>query len=179
MSRLQLLSPDEWRQKISGLIDPAERHELRPREEIRRMCIRFVSLLPSLFGDQLDRKTMWSRIATGLDSAFAKTPGDDVEFFMQSVLTHICADADKASKSDELLLLIRELEAWSSGERQAWITYFHTHLIPIVAQSRNQRSVTQQRTRRKTEYPQVDRSSDFLATSEEDELLKEGEGEDA
>lgn len=130
------LSTEEFRRKLAGLIDPQESQSPERRQELKDLSIRFAAALPEVFGDELDRVTMWDRIGTGLQAAFAKTAGDDHEFFIQQVLEHIKAEASKASMNEPIGQVIATLGEWSSSDRQAWITYFSTHLIPVLVHAR-------------------------------------------
>jgi hypothetical protein len=129
------LTTEQFRQKLAGLIDPQSQTPQR-REELKALAVQFAGCLPTMFGDNLDRKTLWDRIGTGLQSAFAKTAGDDHEFFIQQVLEHIKSEPSKASSNLQLADVIATLDEWSASDRQAWITYFHTHLIPILVHAR-------------------------------------------
>lgn len=130
------LTTEQFRQKLAGLIDPQETQTPERRQELKDVSIKFAAALPEVFGDDLDRVTMWNRIGTGLQAAFAKTAGDDHEFFVQQVLEHIKAEPSKASVCQAIGDVIVTLGEWSSSDRQAWITYFNTHLIPILVHAR-------------------------------------------
>ena len=130
------LTTEEFRQKLAGLIDPQENQTSDRRAELKEVSIMFAACLPEMFGDELDRKTLWNRIGTGIQTAFAKTAGDDHEFFIQQVLEHIKAEPAKASVNTTLAEVIARLGEWPSSDRQAWITYFHTHLIPVLVHAR-------------------------------------------
>lgn len=130
------LTTEQYRQKIAGLIDPQEQQTPERRDEIKQLAIQFVALLPEVFGETLDRLTLWDRIGTGLQTAFAKTPGIDHEHFIQQVLEHIKSETSKAARCKSLAEVLLILSEWSPADRQAWIAYFHTHLVPIVVHAK-------------------------------------------
>lgn len=130
------LTIEQFRQKIAGLIDPQEQQSPERRAELKDLAVCFVAGLPQVFGDDLDRLTLWDRIGTGLQAAFAKTAGDDHEFFIQQVLEHIMASPAKAAVCEPIMATVATLNEWSSSDRQQWITYFNTHLIPILVYAR-------------------------------------------
>lgn len=130
------LTTEEYRQKIAGLIDPQEKQSTERRDEVKQLAIDFVAMLPEVFGAVLDRLTMWDRIATGLQVAFAKTPGTDHEHFIQQVLEHVKTDTSKAAVCKNLMTILTTLSEWSPTDRQAWITYFKTHLVPVIVHAR-------------------------------------------
>lgn len=130
------LTTEQFRQKLAGLCDPQATVADDRREEIKELCIRFAAELPALFGEELDRKTMWDRIGSGLQSAFAKTAGGDHEFFIQQVLTHILATPSAAASNPVVGEILDVLGGWSLEDRQAWLGYFNTHLIPLLVHAR-------------------------------------------
>lgn len=130
------LTTEQFRQKLAGLLDPQAAVADDRRQEIRDLCIRFAAELPALFGEDLDRKTMWDRIGSGLQSAFAKTAGSDHEFFVQQVLTHILASTSSAASNPVMGEILVTLGGWSLEDRQAWLGYFNTHLIPLLVHAR-------------------------------------------
>ena len=67
--------------------------------------VRFVSILPELFGDDLDRKTLWERIGNGLKSAIAKS-GGDFEVFINNTLEYIRAEHGKVAANEHIEMFI-------------------------------------------------------------------------
>ena len=130
------LTTEQFRQKLAGLSDPQATVADDRRGEIKELCIRFAAELPALFGEDLDRKTMWDRIGSGLQSAFAKTSGGDQEFFIQQVLTHVLASPSAAAANPVIGEILIALGGWSLEDRQAWLGYFNTHLIPLLVHAR-------------------------------------------
>lgn len=136
--KLGELTTEQFRQKFAGLLDPDAERSVEDREEIKKLAVQFVACLPMVFGDELDRLTMWDRIGSGLEAAFSKTSSDDHEFFIQAVLTHIKAGASAASACVPLASVIATLGQWEPQDRQAWMTYFSTHLIPVMVHARHE-----------------------------------------
>jgi len=132
------LTPEQFRQKLAGLLDPREQLTPQHRQEIKDLAIKFVAVLPAVFGEGLDRLTMWEKIASALEVAFAKTAGADHEFFIEQVMKGILADRAKASANQQLAEVIATLEQWGTEQRHAWINYFGTHLVPVLVHARNQ-----------------------------------------
>lgn len=157
------LTTEQFRQKLAGLFDPQERQSPERRDEIKTLCIDFASALPEVFGEDLDRLTMWDRIGTGLESGFAKTAGDDHEFFIQQVLSHLKASASQASVNESIGAVIAALSTWSSSDRQAWLAYFHTHLIPILVHARNRWGETKEKRKSKGKSPNAKPAETLLS----------------
>ena len=149
--KLQFISSEEYRRKLAGLIDrEAETREL-DRERIRNTAIRFASLLPRLVGEEIDRKTMWERIASAIESAVAKTPGTDWELFCEHVLKHILADSDKASADAEFHDLLVTVREWAPADREQLLEYFQTRLLTVLSFARNSWQARVQRRTKKGE----------------------------
>lgn len=72
---------------------------------IRDEAIKFCSILPELFSDDFDRKTLWERIGNGIVSA-SKKCGGDYEEFVNLILEFIKADPGKVASSDGLNMFL-------------------------------------------------------------------------
>ena len=59
-------------------------------------AIRFCSILASVFGEDLDRMTLWDKIGNALVSACSKSP-DDIDAFINNCLISIKSDFAKSS----------------------------------------------------------------------------------
>jgi hypothetical protein len=92
--------------------------------------------LPEVYGAALDRTGLWDRIGTGLESACAKTPGADHEYFINEVLGHIKATPAAVAACDGIAATLATVGAWTETDRQAWILYIRTHLIPVLVHAR-------------------------------------------
>lgn len=63
--------------------------------------VRFVSILPEVFSDDLDRKTLWERIGNGIIASLAKAAGD-FELFVNFCLDYVKADSGKVAANENL-----------------------------------------------------------------------------
>lgn len=137
-SLLDQLSPEQVRQRLAGLIDPAEKVTVTDRETWRLLAIEFASCLPIVFGDTLDRTTLWDRIASGLQSAYAKTAGSDIELFVQHVMEHIKAEPARVVASDRVCNIQERLYDLDDEARRGFMDYVATHLIPVLTFARRE-----------------------------------------
>lgn len=138
------LTTEQFRQSLAGLLDPQAKESAIPREEIKTLAIAFVGGLPEVFGEELDRLKMWDRIATAIQSGFAKTACDDHEFFVAQVLSHIKANPAKAADNASIASTLDTLGGWSSVDRQAWLAYLNAHLIPVMVHARKKWTATKE-----------------------------------
>lgn len=114
------------------MIDPQDQLDKNAKQKVKDLAVRFCAALPAVFGESLDRTTLWDRIGTGIQSAYAKTAGDDVDFFVSQVLEHIKAEPTKSLSEPELSGVLTEAGGWSASEREAWLLHLATHLIPTL-----------------------------------------------
>ncbi len=74
-------------------------------EVIKDEAVKFCSILAEVFGDDLDRKTLWERIGNGLIVSSAKCNGD-WELFVNEMLKYIKADPGKVAANRALSAFI-------------------------------------------------------------------------
>ena len=128
--RIESIDLGEYRRRLLGLADPSEQHVTRTKEEIRELALSFVSTLPRIFGDALDRKTLWPRIGSALRSSAAKA-GTDADLFVACVCEHLVADDGDVAGSAEIFEVLSTLGDWTQADREAWILYLRQQ-TPVV-----------------------------------------------
>lgn len=111
---IELLSAENFRRRIAGLEDPSRKLETFDLKSIEADAVSFIAVMPELFGEDLDRKTLWERIANGLHTASAKS-GGDVGLFVQELLVYIKADPGQVASNERFamhleMLLLRPKE---------------------------------------------------------------------
>lgn len=67
--------------------------------------VNYVSILPEVFSDDLDRKTLWERIGNGILVSLAKA-GGDFELFINFCLEFIKAESGKVAANENLSMFI-------------------------------------------------------------------------
>lgn len=130
------LSTEQLRQRLASLIDPQEEKAAWHSEVAKALSIQFCASLPAVFGEQLDRMTMWDKIASAIQSGYAKTVSGDLDLFVQHVLESIQADPAKSVACTRLTDAIDSLQVLQEHERQDWLQYLVTHLIPVLVYAR-------------------------------------------
>lgn len=124
------------RQRLACLIDPQAAKETWFNDHAKALAIRFCASLPAVFGESLDRMTMWDKIAAAIKSGFAKTVTGDIDLFVQHVLESIKADESRAVACSLLTEAIDDLQQLPPHERQDFLQYLVTHLIPVLVYAR-------------------------------------------
>jgi len=132
---LEELTTEQFRQQLAGLIDPREEIDLGDREDTRLAAIDFVACLPQIFGESLNRLTLWNRIGTAIETAYAKTVADDVEFFISEVCRQIQAGS-AAARSEALARSLTTVSAWEIEKREAWLNHLATRLPTVLVYAR-------------------------------------------
>lgn len=105
-------------------------------EAQRDYAVLFVASLPQVFGESLDRMTLWDRIGTALEVAYAKTVGDDTDFFISAALEHILAAPSDVSRCEGIAACIEWLHDCTSEEKHAWLAYLSTHRYAVLVRAR-------------------------------------------
>jgi len=101
------LTGEDFRREIAGLSDGKE--EIVISRKTIHICADFLSLLPKVYGSDLERKKMWTRISNGIVSSLAKC-GGSVERFCNEILEYIHANPAFLTKDFFLLDDIDEEE---------------------------------------------------------------------
>jgi hypothetical protein len=103
---------------------------------IREEAIRFCSILPKVFSDDFDRKTLWDRIGNGISAAIKKC-GNDYEEFVNLMLEFIKADPGKVASTEELLFFLDSMrlkpKEWHS--KFLYIMERKNHIVLVYARN--------------------------------------------
>jgi hypothetical protein len=104
---LKTTTPQEFRQKIACL-ETERKIEGVENSTIRNEAVRLISIMPTLFSDDLDRKTLWERIGNGIQVAIQKAQ-DDIELFISALLDYIKASSGDVAASEPLNQMLTSL----------------------------------------------------------------------
>lgn len=132
---IQVLSAEAFRQRLAGFVDPDQVLPEEGREEIKNQAVKFCSILASLFGDDLDRKTLWERMGNGLVVCTAKC-GGDWETFINEMLQYIKADAGKVAASKALALFLEEFGKQPKQNKEAFLRTIEAKHFLIIVKAR-------------------------------------------
>jgi hypothetical protein len=103
---------------------------------IKDEAIRLVSILPELFGDDLDRKTLWERIGNGLVVCSQKA-GGDWESFVNFLLEYIKADPGAVAANKNLEGWVGALSTKPKEWREVFLRIIEKKHMLIVLKGRN------------------------------------------
>lgn len=130
---LPALSYEDFRRHLAGLSDPDRRPESAGekgavKETARRLC----SIFAKLFGDDLNRMTLWGRIGSALETACAKVSDDDLDRWCDLCLEHVQADPAEAARCDALTAVRLSWETWPRELRFALLSYIRSHRYAVL-----------------------------------------------
>lgn len=129
---LPVLNTEAFRRKLAGLSDPSRPGGIAEPAEIRETAHRLCSILASLFGESLDRKTLWDRIGSALKTSVAKVDDGDLERFVSLCLEHVQADVGEAGRSEALERELSTYETRPAEWRTAFLAYVAANHYPVV-----------------------------------------------
>lgn len=98
-------------------------------------AIRFCSILASVFGEDLDRMTLWDKIGNALVSACSKSP-DDIDAFINNCLISIKSDFAKVAANDSLDSIVMLFQSKPTSWHSEFINYISKHNYIILMHSR-------------------------------------------
>jgi len=115
-------SAEQFRQRLAGLESPERRFDEDEIEDMKTVAVLMIRALRDVFGDSLDRKTVWERISGGIVVAAAKTGGSQFSIgdkFIAALLDHVKASANAVVGSDNLKAATAAVNQMSrDGQRQ-------------------------------------------------------------
>lgn len=130
------MDTEAFRRKIAGLEDPSRPLGATTDKVIKDEIVRFACMLAALFGDGLDRLTLWTRIGSALATACAKVSDADTDRWATLCLEHVQAEPSRAATCEPLANL---LSAWMQRPdeyRQAILNYTETRSFAVLAHAR-------------------------------------------
>lgn len=143
--------------------------------------MKFLSLLPEFYGDELDRQKIWDRISNGILVSVAKC-NKSWDKFVNDMLVYIKADPVRTASNQHFLEFMESMIEKEHYYHIAWLRCFETRhmiLIPFARQAWTlQKEVLKEdakvRKSAKKEIPQKESTVRTPASSSNDSLLEGG-----
>lgn len=133
---LPVVSRDDFRRQLAGVCDPDRKLSAGDQGSFRPKAERLVVCLCRHFGDALDRKTLWSRIDSGLQAACAKVSDGDLDRWLDLLLEHVRADPSSAACCADLAGLRHDLTAPDEAHKKAFLRWVETRRFAVLAHGR-------------------------------------------
>jgi len=134
---LPVRSRADFRAALAGIADPDRKLTEGDKGAFKQKADRLVIALCLHFGDELDRKTLWSRIDSGLQSACSKVSDADMDRWLDLLLEHVKADPSKAASCGYLSGVRSDLTLPDEAHRKAFMRYVETRRYAVMANGRS------------------------------------------
>jgi hypothetical protein len=139
------MSVEEFKKEMSGLVDPLKKLDEFDIASLKDEAIRFVSILPEVFSDDLDRKTLWERIGNGLLVSISKS-GGNIELFINCCLEYIKASPGSVASNEKITMFIVTVNSKPSDWREQFLKIIEKSYYLIIVEARvrwcaNKRSI--------------------------------------
>ncbi len=129
---LPALDAEAFRRELAGLASPTLPLNAPASRDVKDTLSRFCSILASLYGDELDRLSLWTRIDSAIESACAKCD-DDMELWASLCLGHVKADAGRAAACAPLVQTLEVMASRPAEWRAEFLRYARTCRYAAVA----------------------------------------------
>jgi len=134
---LLVLNTEAIRRELAGLADPLKHNPGGTEvQEIKETAIRLCSILAHLFGEALERVTLWAKIDAALAGACAKVSDADLGRFVTLCLDTIQADPARAFACDPMVTLLQVFEVRPPEWRYAFVNHIASRRYAVVALGR-------------------------------------------
>ena len=135
---IPVIDTQQFRQRVAGLIDPNRKptgaaETTSIKEEAKQLCL----ILCELFGESLDRTTLWDRIGSALATAAAKCDDGDTDRFVSLCLEHVQADNAQAARHTEFGNWVVTMGSRDDAYRQGFVRACATITPVILVHARN------------------------------------------
>lgn len=135
--QLESLNPQEYRLKLAGLFDPGRKPDRLDDTSVRLSAIDFVIVLCEVFSSDLDRKTLWNRIGTALETGIAKC-GGSVMSFVHYALEHVKADKTLVAVHPKLSQMVQTWEHQPPEWSKNFLAYIRHNIYTLLIHSRSE-----------------------------------------
>lgn len=130
---LAVRTREDFRKSLAGLIDPDRRMTPGDQAAFRPKACRLVVCLCLHFGRDLDRKTLWSRIDSAIQTTCAKVSDGDTDRWLDLMLDHVRANPAMAAACPELTGLRADLLAADPAHNMAFIRWVESRRYAVLS----------------------------------------------
>lgn len=92
-------------------------------------------MLAHLFGESLDRLTLWERIGSAIATSYAKA-SNDFEIFVAKCLEHVKAEDGKVAACSALSDLLQTIGLREIEYQKSFVQYLHTRRLILLVHAR-------------------------------------------
>ena len=135
-STLPSIDYQEFRRRITGLMDQETPLAESANDEMREMSANLACLLAEVFGEELDRLTLWSRIDSAFKTACSKVTDGNMEMFLNHCLEHVKADPVRVCANESVGALLKALSEKPLEWRLAFTRYISSRIYAVLVHGR-------------------------------------------
>ncbi|MDX8378408.1 MAG: hypothetical protein R8L53_10345 [Mariprofundales bacterium] len=121
---IQSMSKIEFRRELAKHENKKIMVSEEDNDKLKNLCVEFLSLLPNFYGDNLDRKLMWRRIANGIPVASTKANGE-FDMFVNEMLVYINASPERVASHEQYVKFIADFVALAKGNREIELVFIN------------------------------------------------------
>jgi hypothetical protein len=107
------------------------------QKSLKIEIINFLSILPEIFSDDLDRKTLWERIGNGVKVSISKA-GGNFENFINSCIEYIKADPGKVAACENLEMFLQTALSRPDEWKAQFLRIMETRYFILIVSARTQ-----------------------------------------
>jgi hypothetical protein len=117
---MNIYTAEEFRHELAGIAEKQKPMDDTEKKDVMDECIFFLSILPFVYSDDLDRKELWNRITSGISVSLAKC-GGDLNVFVNGILDFIKADPARVAALQSLSTFLSMCETRPEEWKQAFL----------------------------------------------------------
>lgn len=134
---IPVIDTEQFRRQIAGLIDPNRKptgalESKSAAEEAKQLCL----TLCELFGESLERTTLWDRIGSALSTSAAKCDDGDTDRFAALCLEHVKADHAAAARHPGFAAWVLAMAERDDAYRQLFVRHCATKTAIVLVHAR-------------------------------------------
>lgn len=134
---IQVIDTQEFRRRVAGLIDPNRKPTgVAETASIKLEAISLCLALCDLFGESLDRMTLWDRIGSALSTATAKCDDGDTDRFASLCLEHVQAKDAAAARHEQFGNWVMTMALRDEAYRQAFVRHCGAKTAVVLVHAR-------------------------------------------
>lgn len=135
---IPVIDTTEFRRRVAGLIDPnrkatGEAEVASLKEEAKLLCL----AMCELFGESLERMTLWDKIGAALSAAATKCDDGDTDRFAALCLETIKADDSAAARHDGFANWVTTMATRDDAYRQAFVRHCGAKTAIVLVHARH------------------------------------------
>lgn len=132
---MEIFSAEGFRKRLAGIVEKSSQLGTAESQSVMDECVFLLSQIPNVYSDDLDRKNLWERIASGVEVSIAKC-GGDIETFVNYLLEHVKAQPSRVAALDSLSNFLAMLQTRPKEWKETFLNTMSKKKFVIVVFAR-------------------------------------------